>query len=134
MLSVWSVKALQAWAEAVLAVLGAQLCFPTSGLPWGPLCYSGPEMMLGCVRAPVPSAPVCLASALSLGVNMLPLTYHMLQDVLGNILLKSFFFHTEMSLLLNSAVSADETWFQNASLALTPLKHSALSVFCFAVV
>lgn len=32
-LSVWSVKALQAWA-----VLEAQLCFPTSGLPWGPHC------------------------------------------------------------------------------------------------
>lgn len=86
--SVWSVKALQAWAATVLAVLGAQLCFPTSGLLWGPLCYSGSEMMLGCVRAPVPSARVCPASALSLAVNMLPLTQHLLQDVLGNILLK----------------------------------------------
>lgn len=90
-LSVWSVKALQAWAAAVLAVLGAQFCFPTSGLPWGPLCCSGAEMMLSCVKAPVPSAPVCPASALPFGVNILPLTHHLLQDMLGNILLKSFF-------------------------------------------
>ena len=91
-LSVWSVKALQAWAAAVLGVLGAQLCFPTSGLPRGPLCCSGPETMLSCVRAPIPSAHVRPASALPLGVNTLPLTHHLLQDVLGNILLKSFFF------------------------------------------
>lgn len=35
---------------------------------------------------------LCLASALPLGVNTLPLTHRLPQDVLGNILLKSGFF------------------------------------------
>lgn len=52
-LSVRSMKAPQAWAVTVLAVLGTWLCFPTSALPWGPLWYLGPEMMLGCVRSPL---------------------------------------------------------------------------------
>lgn len=88
---VWSTKAIEAWAAAVLAVPGAQLCFHTSALPWGPLCYSELEMTFGSVRAPVPSARVCHASAPSLHINTLPLTHHLLRDVLGNALSESFF-------------------------------------------
>lgn len=113
-------------------------CCPVgTGLPWGPLCCLGQETMLGCVRAPVPSAYVCPAFALSLTVNTLPLTHHLLQDVLGNILFKSFFFsYTEMSFCWIERSVPLKFGFKNASLplSLSSLEHSALNAFCFAMI